>query len=261
MNVKIMMLGDAVGDCGVAYLAEGGRLRREARERGVSLVIVNGENSAAENGITADSARALADAGADVITGGNHTLRRRSVYSMLDDDCRMLRPANYPAADPGTGSRVFDVCGYRLLVINLAGQVFTDTRASSPFYALDAELSMWKGRFNAAVVDIHAEATSEKLALARYADGRVSAVAGTHTHVQTADATVLPGGCGYITDLGMCGSHAGVLGVSSEPVIHRYLSATPCRFTPAFGECSAHGAIFELDLPSGRCIGAEAISF
>ena len=254
------MLGDAVGDAGVNYLG-GGRLRREADERGAALVIVNGENSAPENGITAESARALTDAGADVITGGNHTLRRRSVYTMLDDDTHLLRPANYPTGDPGTGSRVFDVYGYKILVINLAGQVFMNERASSPFTALDTELSAWHGRFDAAVVDIHAEATSEKLALARYADGRVSAVAGTHTHVQTADACILRGGCGYITDLGMCGSHAGILGVSCEPVIQRYLSMTPSRFTPAEGNLAAHGAIFELELPSGRCVSAEAITF
>lgn len=261
MTVKILMVGDVVGIAGTEYLLEGGRLRRCASELDASLVIVNGENSAEGNGITPTSARALIDAGADVITGGNHTLRKKNIYSMLDDETTLIRPANFPVGSPGMGHITVDVCGYRILIINLAGQVFMDTRASSPFDALDRILSLEEGRYDAAVVDIHAEATSEKLALARYADGRVSAVAGTHTHIPTADITVLGGGTGYITDLGMCGSHAGILGVSTEAILHKFRSVTPVTFTPAVGEISAEGALFEIDLPSGRCIGARSVKF
>lgn len=261
MNIRIMMLGDAVGVEGSEYLLSGGRLRREAASHKVDFIIVNGENSAADNGITPISAETLLSAGADVITGGNHTLRRRSVYSMLDDVPALLRPANLPSADPGEGARVFEVCGFRLLVINLLGQIFINSCASSPFTALDRILESFNGAYDAAIVDLHAEATSEKLSFARYADSRLSIIAGTHTHVATADVSILPGGCGYITDLGMCGSHAGVLGVSSESALHRYISGTGMKFVPAEGSCAAHGAVFELDMSSGRCVDARSIHF
>lgn len=258
MTVKILMLGDVVGSIGCSYLGDGGRLRRFVSENKISLVIANGENSADGNGITPTSARELFDAGVDVITGGNHTLRKKNIYSMLDDDERVLRPDNMTRC-PGNGHMTVDVYGYRILVISLAGQVYMDTHASSPFDKLDAVLADEAGRYDAAIVDIHAEATSEKIALARYADGRVSAVAGTHTHVQTADACVLAGGTGYITDLGMCGSGAGVLGVKTDCIIRKFRSPAPVTFEPADGELSATGAVFTIDLPSGRCISAESV--
>lgn len=258
MTINILMLGDVVGVAGCDYLLDGGRLRRFVKENAVSLVIANGENSAEGNGITPTSARQLFDAGVDVITGGNHTLRKKNIHSMLDDDERVLRPDNFTRC-PGTGHMTVDVFGYRIMVVNLAGQVYMDPHASSPFDKLDAVLSEEAGRYDAVVVDIHAEATSEKIALARYADGRVSAVAGTHTHVQTADACVLAGGTGYITDLGMCGSSAGVLGVKTECILRKFRSPVPVTFEAAEGELSATGAIFKLDLPSGKCILAESV--
>ncbi len=261
MNIKILMLGDVVGLQGCDYLTSGGRLRRFVRENGISLTVVNGENSADGNGMTPTSVGSLLEAGADVITGGNHTFKKKNVYTLLDDEGTVIRPANYPPNSPGVGHCTVEVFGYRILIINLLGQVYLDARTCSPFDKLDYILSTEAGRFDAAIVDIHAEATSEKLALARYADGRVSAIAGTHTHIQTADCTVLPGGTGYITDLGMCGSHAGVLGVKTEAVLHKFRSATPVTFAPAEGECSAHGALFTIDLPSGKCISAEAVTF
>lgn len=260
MNIKVLMLGDVVGSTGCEYLASGGRLRRFAAENGVSLTVVNGENSADGNGITPTSARELFEAGADVITGGNHTLRKKGIHTMLDDGEFLLRPHNFTRC-PGTGFTTVDVYGYRVLVINLAGQVYMDTHASSPFDALDSILEQNAGGFDAALVDIHAEATSEKLALARYADGRVSAVVGTHTHIATADICVLGGGTGYITDLGMCGSHAGVLGVKSECIIRKFRSPLPVTFEAAQGELQADGAIFTLELPSGKCVGAESVRF
>lgn len=260
MNIKVLLLGDVVGVAGCEYLLSGGRLRKFVSENGIALTVVNGENSAEGNGITPSSARQLFDAGADVITGGNHTLRKKGIHTMLDDGERMLRPHNLTRC-PGTGYTTVDVYGYRVLIINLSGQVYMDTHASSPFDSLDAILSENEGRYDAALVDIHAETTSEKLALARYADGRVSAVAGTHTHIATADCCVLGGGTGYITDLGMCGSHAGVLGVRSDCIIRKFRSPLPVTFEPAEGECRADGAIFELELPSGRCVAAEAVRF
>lgn len=260
MNIKVLVLGDVVGVAGCEYLMSGGRLRKFITENGIALTVVNGENSAEGNGITPSSARQLFDAGADIITGGNHTLRKKGIHTMLDDDGRMLRPHNFTRC-PGTGYTTVDVFGYRVLVVNLAGQVYMDTHASSPFDALDSILEGNAGKFDAVVVDIHAEATSEKLALARYAAGRVSVVVGTHTHIATADTCVLAGDTGYITDLGMCGSHAGVLGVKTECIIRKFRSPLPVTFEPSEGELQADGAIFEIELPSGKCISAKSIRF
>lgn len=261
MNVKILMLGDVVGTAGCDYLISKGRLRNFVRENGISLVIANGENSAEGNGITPTSAKSLAEAGVDVITGGNHTFRKKNIYGMLDDEGTLIRPANITSHAPGVGHVTVDVFGYRILVINLQGQVYMDTHASSPFDKLDYILSAEAGRYDAAVVDIHAEATSEKLALARYACGKVSAVAGTHTHIPTSDAKVLGGYTGYITDLGMCGSMAGVLGVKTEDVLRKFLMPVPVTFTPAEGESEAQGAVFTVELPSGRCVSVSSVSF
>ncbi len=254
--MKILALGDVVGVAGTQYLLEGRRLSRLRDSLGADLVIVNAENAAPGNGTSLDAARALVDAGADVLTGGNHSFRRRDFYTSLDDTDCFLRPANFPAAAPGHGWCITDCAGWRLLVMNLAGCVYMESLAS-PFETADRILRDAAGKYDAAVVDIHAEATSEKIALARYLDGRVSAVFGTHTHVATADAQILPGGTGYITDLGMCGSHAGILGVAAEPIIQKFLTKMPTPFTPAEGDCALHGALFEIK--EGKCIRAEAV--
>ena len=256
--MKILCLGDVVGEEGTTLLSRGRRLWKLRESLRADLVIVNGENSAPGNGITPASARALLDAGADVITGGNHTWRRREITSMLDDEDVLLRPANYPASAAGHGWCIADAAGWRVLVINLAGCVYMES-VESPFTAADRILRECQGKYDAAVVDIHAEATSEKMALARYLDGRVAAVVGTHTHVATADARIFPGGTGYITDLGMCGSHAGILGVSTDAILHKFLVKTPVQFTPAAGEIEGHGVLLEIS--GGRCTAIEAVSF
>ena len=255
--MRILSLGDVVGAAGLRYLSEDRRLSRLRDSLSADLVIVNAENSAPGNGMSPDSARAILAAGADVLTGGNHTWRRREVYSLLDDEDVILRPATFPAAAPGHGWCITECAGWRLLVINLAGCVYMEP-VDSPFVCADRILKENAGRFDAAIVDIHAEATSEKIALGRYLDGRVSAVFGTHTHVATADAQILPGGTGYITDVGMCGSHAGVLGVATEPILHKFLVKTPVGFSPAEGQCALHGVLFEIE--KGKCVKAEAIS-
>ena len=254
--MRILCLGDVVGDEGVRYLSGARKLSRLRDSLRADLVIVNGENSAAGNGMTPASAQALLDAGADVLTGGNHTWRRREVYTLLDDREEILRPANFPSQAPGHGWCIADASGWRVLVINLAGCVYMES-VDSPFAAADRILKETAGKYDAAIVDIHAEATSEKMALARYLDGRVSAVFGTHTHVATADAQILPGGTGYITDIGMCGSHAGILGVATEPILHKFLVKTPVTFTPATGNCSLHGVLF--DIQNGKCVKAERV--
>jgi len=256
--MKILCLGDVVGDPGTRLLAGGRRLSRLRDALRADLVIVNAENSAAGNGMTPQSAEAILRAGADVLTGGNHTWRRREVYTLLDDREEILRPANFPDGAPGHGWCITEAAGRRVLVMNLAGCVYMES-VESPFTAAERILKECAGRYDVSVVDIHAEATSEKMALARFLDGRVSAVFGTHTHVATADAQILPGGTGYITDLGMCGSHAGILGVAAEPILHKFLVKTPVTFTPAAGQEELHGVLFEID-GKGKCIRAESIA-
>lgn len=258
-KIKILALGDVVGACGVQHLS-GGRLRRMRDTLGAQLVIVNGENSAVGNALSPDSAEALFEAGADVITGGNHTLKKKQVYDYLDSHNMAIRPANYPADAPGDGYCIADCMGWRVLVINLLGTTFMDS-LDSPFKVADSILQRNAGRYDICLIDIHAEATSEKLCLARYLDGKVGAVFGTHTHVQTADACVLKGGTGYITDLGMTGSQAGVLGVKTECIIHKFTRRTPVYFEPAEGDALACGALFTLDTDTGLCTEAVAVSF
>lgn len=258
-QIKILAVGDVVGDGGTDYLS-GGRLRRTASSLGADVIVVNGENSSKANCITPDSAESLFESGADVITGGNHTLKRYHMYDYLDSHPRCLRAANYPSDAPGEGYVITDCGGRRLLVISLLGTTFMDP-LDSPFKCADRILESAHGKYDLAVVDIHAEATSEKMCLARYLDGRVCAVFGTHTHVQTADACVLPGGTGYITDLGMTGPSEGVLGVKSENAMHKFLRRTPVYFEHAAGKMSAHGALFTVDTDTKKCIDAAGISF
>ncbi len=260
MNVKILMIGDVVRSPGVGYLTKGGRLRETVKKTGARLTVVNGENAADGNGITPDAADALFFAGADVVTGGNHTLLRTEIFHALDDDRRLLRPANLPGDTPGMGYGIFDAGGVFVLVANLLGQIFMDP-VNSPFDTLSRILERERGNFDIAVVDFHAEATSEKGAFARYFDGKVSVVAGTHTHVATADCAVLPGGTGFITDLGMTGSRAGILGVRTDCVIKKLVNRLPSRFEGAVGNEAASGALFEIDPASGRCVSAQSIIF
>ncbi len=259
MILKILALGDVVGETGTAFLCRPGFLSGIKKEYGISVTVVNGENSAKGNGLTTDSASALFGAGVDVITGGNHTWQKSSVYTMLDDDSRLLRPANFPGKAPGHGSTIVDAGGIRVLVFNLSGNAFMTEPVASAFEWADRILQEEKRNYDVSVLDFHAETTSEKIAMGWYLDGRVSALFGTHTHVQTSDARVLPRGTGYITDLGMCGSMNGVLGVKTECILHKFTVHTPCRFEEATGDETLHGAIFEIDSASGKCLSVEAI--
>ncbi len=257
--IKILCLGDVVGDEGVSFLEHGGRLRSLRTRLGAELVIVNGENSARGNGISVESAERLYDCGADIITGGNHTWKRREIYTMLDDAEYLVRPANYPSEAPGMGYVIADVRGCRVLVMNLCGTVYMEP-IYPPAECAERILKNERGKYDVAVCDIHAEATSEKMFFARFFDGRISAVFGTHTHVATADIQILSGGTGYITDVGMCGSHSGILGVKTESIIHKFTVKTPLQFEASVGERMLNGAYFEIDEKSGRCTRAERIS-
>lgn len=257
--MKLLAIGDVVGEVAVSYLRR--TLPAIRRELGADLVIANGENAADIHGISPNAAQTLLDAGVDIITSGNHIFDRRDAHALLDDSDTVLRPCNYPAECPGEGARVITSAdGWHVLVINVSGCVFMES-LGNPFAAVEYALNSARGRYDLAVLDVHAEATSEKLALARCFDGKFAAVFGTHTHVQTNDAQILPNGTGYITDLGMTGPTNGILGVHAEEVIFRNRTHLPQRFTVADGPVRAHGALFEINANSGTAISVKPISF
>jgi 2',3'-cyclic-nucleotide 2'-phosphodiesterase len=225
--VKLLFVGDVVGGMGRRALAAVLPALRE--EHKPDFVVVNGENVAGGVGITSKTAHELLSLGVDAITLGNHAYRHRDVYEYLDREPRIIRPANFPKGSPGRGHTVVEANGLRLGVINLSGQLFLEA-VRSPFAEADALLAELRDSTDVVLVDMHAEATSEKVALGWYLDGRVTAVVGTHTHVPTADARVLPGGTAYVTDVGMTGPRGGVIGVKKELAIERFLTLTQVRF-------------------------------
>lgn len=241
--MKILAIGDVVGARSIEYL--NARLWKYREANRVDFVVANGENASDIHGISAPDARSLLDAGADLITLGNHTYGRRDICTLLSDSERIIRPANYPPMAPGGGYTLLRIGGCRLLCINVLGTALMESLAC-PFQTVDRILEREAGNYDISLMDIHAEATSEKIALARYFDGRITMMFGTHTHVQTADEQILPGGSGYITDLGMTGSVGGVIGTDSEAVIEKFRTKMPVRFRVADGEISAHGALFTL---------------
>jgi metallophosphoesterase (TIGR00282 family) len=231
--VKLLFVGDVVGSPGRRALEE---LLPQLRERHEpDFVVVNGENAAGGVGITERIARGIFELGADAITLGNHAFRHTEVYDYLDREPRIVRPANYPKRDPGRGHTLVENGSARLGVVNIAGTVFLDA-ARSPFAEADAILAELRGNAAHVLVDFHAEATSEKVAMGWYLDGRVTACVGTHTHVPTADARVLDGGTAYISDVGMTGPRESVIGVERELAIKRFLSQTPVKFETAQGD-------------------------
>lgn len=257
--MKILCIGDVCGHTGCEVVEE--HLRKIKNENKIDLCIVNGENSADGNGILPKSALRLFDAGADVITGGNHTLQRREIYDELDSNPYLLRPANYPESTFGKGYCVVDFGKYHVAVVNISGLVYLDS-LDSPFSTADRIIEKLHGDgIKNIIVDFHAEVTSEKRAFGFYLDGRVSAVYGTHTHIPTADADVLPNGTGYITDIGMCGSKHSVLGVKKEIIVSRFVTKIPERFViedePPF---IINGCIFEIDENTGKCLNAELLT-
>jgi metallophosphoesterase (TIGR00282 family) len=253
--VKLLFVGDIVGSPGrhaVESLLPGLRERYEP-----DFVVVNGENSAGGLGITSKIARALYRIGVDAITLGNHTYRHSEVYDFLDTDDRIVRPANYPKGNPGKGHTIVEKDGVKLAVANLSGTVFLDA-ARSPFAEVDAILADLKGKADHVLVDFHAEATSEKVAMGWYLDGRVTACVGTHTHVPTADARVLPQGTAYITDVGMTGPRGGVIGVEKELAVKRFLTMMPVKFETATDDPWLNAVLIEAG-DDGRAISIEQI--
>ncbi|HSL98583.1 MAG TPA: TIGR00282 family metallophosphoesterase [Candidatus Limnocylindria bacterium] len=252
----VLFLGDVVGKPGRRAVRE--YLSRIRSRRDVDLVIANGENVAGGVGVTPPVVRELFDAGVDVLTGGNHTWDKREGLPLVREEEKVLRPANYPPGVEGRGWGVYrGRSGSPYVVVSLVGRVFMG-QYDCPFRWMDDMLPEMKEHAAAVIVDFHAEATSEKRAMSFYLDGRVSAVAGTHTHVQTVDAQVTPGGTGYITDAGMCGPANSVIGMDSADVLRRFLTQVPTRFEVASGEAEVAGVFFEIDPETGTCRGAEA---
>lgn len=254
--MRVLCIGDVVGKIGCEFLRE--KLPPLKKVKGIDLVICNGENSADGNGITPVSADYLFDSGVDVITLGNHSFRRREVYDYLDRTPYIIRPANFPdSTTPGAGSCVVDMGRVRVKVINLMGTMFMGDTLTSPFDVIDKLIADDDCRVK--IIDFHAETTSEKLALGYYLDGKISALFGTHTHVQTSDDRVLEHGTGYITDVGMTGPVNSVLGVQPEIVIEKFKTRMPVRFDLKKGKCKLECVIFEIDEKSGRAVSAEKL--
>lgn len=226
-------------------------LGRLKRQYGADIVIVNGENAAERNGITEKQFRDLRFAGADVVTLGNHAWANQEIYNFIDREDAIIRPVNYPAGTPGRGYTIVDMGRVQVAVVNLLGNVYVST-LPSPFTMIDALLDELKQQgVRHIIIDFHAEATSEKIAFANYIDGRVSAVLGTHTHVQTADACVLPKGTAYISDVGMTGAIHSVLGVKTELSIRQFITQIPVRFQHAEGDARLCAVVVELDDKTG----------
>lgn len=254
MIMNVLAVGDVVGEQGLAFLEQ--HLRSVQKLHGVHFTVVNGENASGV-GILPRQARAIYEAGADVVTLGNHTWNRIQIGDFLDKEPRILRPHNYAGRVPGRGMGIYSCKGYRIAVLNLMGRVELNPNLDSPFKGANRLLR--EEGYDLAVVDFHAEATSEKGAMGFYLDGRVQAVWGTHTHVPTADAKVLPRGTGFLTDLGMTGPAQSVLGMRPEQAVNRFLGGLPMRFEPAPGPCKLESAVFSIDTDRRRCVGVERV--
>ena len=256
--MKILALGDVTGVAAIPYLRQ--RLYAQRTALGADVVIANGENVTDIKGISRAHALELLDCGIDLITTGNHVFSQRDIGDLLDSSPNIIRPANYPPSCPGMGYTTLRVGGWRLLCINVLGVVYMEP-LDSPFATVERILEREQGKYDFALLDMHAEATSEKIAMGRYFDGRIHVVFGTHTHVPTADAQILPRGTGYITDLGMTGPVDGILGTDAGAVIRKFTTKMPQRFNIAQGEIKAHGALFDLDTAKGRVVSIKPVTF
>jgi 2',3'-cyclic-nucleotide 2'-phosphodiesterase len=255
--MKLLFIGDIVGRPGRDLVRVG--VGAIVAHHGIDLVIANGENSAGGNGITREIGDSLIAQGVDVITSGNHVWDKKEVFEYIGVEPRLIRPVNYPDA-PGRGTYVARTADGRSVgVLNVMGRVHMGS-LDDPFRAADREVTALAERTRVIFVDFHAEATSEKIAMGWFLDGRVTAVVGTHTHVQTADARVLPGGTAYITDVGMTGPHDGVIGVEKAPVIQKFLSGMPTRFEAASGDPKLHGVIVTADEVTGKATDITRLS-
>ncbi len=257
-TIRILFIGDLVGKAGRAIFEK--HIDRVRKKHAIDALIVNGENSAHGRGITPNIAQFFKQHGVDVITSGNHIWANKEIYAYLDSHKDLLRPINFPQGAPGVGVTTFTCKGSTVGVVNVQGRVFMKEMVTCPFRAMDSLLTYLKSKTNIIVVDFHAEATSEKQALALYLDGKISALVGTHTHVQTADERILPGGTAYMTDLGMGGSLNESIGMRKEAVIQQFLTQLPVRFIAATSSPFVMSGVWiEIDTESGKAIHIERI--
>src|SRR5437763_8590055 len=257
--MRILFIGDIVGRPGRQLVKTG--LAAMVSRHDVDLVIANAENSAAGFGITREIGEELLDAGVDVMTSGNHIWDKREALDYIGVESRLLRPANYPAGAPGNGSYLARTrTGQSVGVVNVMGRVFM-LNIDDPFAIVLREIEALRQRTRVVFVDFHAEATSEKIAMGWHLDGKVTAVVGTHTHVQTADERILPKGTAYLTDVGMTGPHDSVIGVEIEPALNRFLNALPSRFETATANPRLNAVIIDADEKTGRATDIERLSY
>ena len=257
-TVKILAIGDVTSPGGVLHLEK--NLWSVRRKYDIDFCVVNGENASFITGISRDAAEVLLRSGADAITGGNHTMQNFSATKMLDEFPEVLRPLNYGDEAPGKGYCIVDTGKMRVLVINAMGNVHIEPQLDAPYSYIDGVLKRERGNYDVAVLDIHAEATGEKLAVAHNYDGKINVIFGTHTHVPTADGGILPRGSAYISDLGMCGESGGILGMDVATVLYKMKTKMPGKFKCADGAPFADGVIFELDA-SYKAVSVKRIRF
>jgi metallophosphoesterase (TIGR00282 family) len=259
--MKILFLGDVMGRSGRKAIAD--HLPRLRTDWKLDFVVVNAENATSGAGLTGAHARDLLEAGADCLTLGDHAFDQKDMLRVIESEQRILRPLNFSKAAPGKGARLFTAQnGRKVLVAQALGQVFMKRPFDDPFSALEPVLKAHPlgGQASAVIIDIHCEATSEKMAMGHYCDGRASLVVGTHTHVPTADAMILPGGTGYQSDAGMCGDYLSVIGMDKEEPLRRFITGMPKeRFTPAMGEATLSGTYVETDDRTGRALRIEMV--
>ena len=256
--MKILAIGDVVGKKALEYLNK--NLWKKRQELGADIVVANGETASDIYGISASDAEILLSSGVDLITLGNHAFGRRDIFTMLSDSQSIIRPANYPPLAPGGGYTILNLCGWRILGINIMGTALMESLAC-PFATVDRILEREAGNYDIALMDIHAESTSEKIALGRYFDGRISVIFGTHTHVPTADEQILPNGSGYITDLGMAGPVNSVIGSDVKAVIDRMRTKISGRLSVADGDIAVTGALFEVDTSTKKVTHVTRVKF
>lgn len=254
--MRILMVGDVIGRPGRAAFAK--YTPKLRKEKNVDIVVVNGENSAGGKGITRKALDELLHAGADIVTSGNHIWDKKDVLEFIDREPFLIRPANYPEGAPGKGWCVYPWKAKNIGVMNLSGRAFMPPM-DCPFQKVEDILRELKGECDIILLDFHAETTSEKMAMGWYLDGRVNAVVGTHTHIQTADERVLPNGTAYITDLGMVGPWDSVLGVKTEIILEKFISGMPVRFDLAAGSCVYSAVIVDIDDATNKTTGIERI--
>ncbi len=258
-EIRVLILGDIVGEEGVNFVCK--NIPEIKKQEKIDFCIVNAENSHQGKGINDQIVHQLLNAGVDVITGGDHSFDKHLVFSLMEKENRLLRPYNYPESVPGFGMGIFEIQNtiYKIAVINLRGLTFFHNPIQCPFKTAEKLLKEIKPQTHLIFIDFHCEATAEKWSFARFLDGKVSAIAGTHTHVQTADEQILPYGTGYISDVGFCGPYNSVIGMDIETSINRFLYQIPQKYKLAEGNLRLHGAVFELDTDTGLCFSVKRI--